>query len=93
MAKPEEKRERIEALRGLMDRLCAPDLMLPEATLLRARLSVLLRDRDEPREPCPPPAHGVRPRTLATPPRRSEKGRHGPRSSLAVPCPHPCLSG
>lgn len=34
--------ERVEALRGLMDRLCAPDLTLVEAKLLRGRLAELL---------------------------------------------------
>jgi hypothetical protein len=81
----ERKTERIEALRRLMDRLCAPDLMLPEATVLRGRLSVLLREQED-EGPSPAPAPDVRLRTLPTLPQRSEKGRSGLRSPLACPC-------
>ena len=42
MAGPEEKTERIEALRGLVERLDAPDLTLVEAKCLRAQLELLL---------------------------------------------------
>jgi len=42
MAGPEEKTERIEALRGLLERLDAPDLTLAEAQSLRAQLDRLL---------------------------------------------------
>jgi hypothetical protein len=42
MAGPEEKTERIEALRGLVERLGAPDLTLAEAETLRAQLERLL---------------------------------------------------
>jgi hypothetical protein len=44
----ELRAERIEALRGLLGRLCAPDLTMAEAKPLRARLIDLLGqiDRD-----------------------------------------------
>jgi hypothetical protein len=57
MGSSEEWAERIEALRGLLDRLCAPDLTLAEAKPLRTRLFDLLErtDRDmEPAETTPP---------------------------------------
>ena len=38
----QERTDRIDALRGLIERLCAPDLTLAEAKVLRARLSDLL---------------------------------------------------
>jgi hypothetical protein len=38
--------ERTEALRSLMERLCAPDLTLAEAKELRGRLSDLLETND-----------------------------------------------
>ena len=103
MANLENNHDRIEALSRLMDRLCAPDLMLPEATVLRARLSTLLEEQaavdSRPPSSLPSPAPGpspvaqrVRPRThLATSRLRSEKGRPGLRSPLAIPCA--CLSG
>ncbi len=50
MASPQQHAERIEALRGLIERLSAPDLNLAEATVLRGQLSDLLEagDRREP---------------------------------------------
>ena len=42
MGGPEERAGRIEALHGLLERLCSPDLTLAEARPLRARLSRLL---------------------------------------------------
>ncbi len=42
-----EKTDRIEALRGLIERLSAPDLTLDEAKELRERMTALL-SRDEP---------------------------------------------
>jgi hypothetical protein len=44
----QERTDRIDALRGLMERLCAPDLTLAEAEVLRARLSDLLEPDKEP---------------------------------------------
>ena len=38
----QERTDRIDALRGLIERLCAPDLTLAEAKVLRARLPDLL---------------------------------------------------
>jgi hypothetical protein len=46
MGRQEEQIERIEALRVLMDRLCAPDLTLTEAKALRGRLDDML-ERDD----------------------------------------------
>ncbi|WP_406694899.1 hypothetical protein V5E97_28040 [Singulisphaera sp. Ch08] len=82
MARLERKTERLEALRKLMDRLCAPDLMLPEATVLRNRLSVLLAHEDD----GVGVDHEVRPRYFVPAPLRSEKGRAGMRSPLCIPC-------
>ena len=45
----QERTDRIDALRGLIERLCAPDLTLAEATVLRARLPDLLEPDEEPR--------------------------------------------
>jgi hypothetical protein len=42
MGSQDEQTERIEALRGLIERLTAPDLTLAEANDLRGRLSDLL---------------------------------------------------
>lgn len=47
MISPCEQAERIQALRGLVERLCASDLTLTEAKVLRGRLSDLL-ERDRP---------------------------------------------
>ena len=44
----QERTDRIDALRGLIERLCAPDLTLAEAEVLRARLSDLLEPDNEP---------------------------------------------
>lgn len=82
---------RIEALGALLDRLCSLDLMLPEATLLRAELADLLRepadaDADEDEERPAPPVTGARPRPVA-PALRMPKGRTGSRSPLVVLCP------
>jgi hypothetical protein len=87
----EKKSERIEALHRLMDRLCAPDLMLPEAAVLRSRLWVLLLEQED-EGPSPAPAPEVRLRTLPTLPLRGEKGRSGLRSPLASPCLGLCLT-
>jgi hypothetical protein len=51
MGSSEERAERIEALRGLLDRLCAPDLTLAEAKPLRSRLFDLLERIDRGMEP------------------------------------------
>ena len=55
----EERTERIEALRGLLDSLCAPDLTLAEAKPLRTRLFDLLERIDRGTEPAgaTPPQH------------------------------------
>ena len=45
---PQERTDRIDALRGLIERLCAPDLTLAEATVLRGRISDLLEPDKEP---------------------------------------------
>jgi hypothetical protein len=47
MGNANERSERIEALRELMERLCAPDLTLAEATPLRDQLAALLAMSDE----------------------------------------------
>ena len=44
----QERTDRIDALRGLIERLCAPDLTLAEATVLRARLPDLLEWENQP---------------------------------------------
>jgi hypothetical protein len=46
MGSQQQKTERIEALRGLIERLSAPDLILAEATVLRGLLSDLLENGD-----------------------------------------------
>ena len=46
MGSQQERTERIEALRGLIERLSAPDLTLAEAKVLRSRISDLL-EREE----------------------------------------------
>jgi hypothetical protein len=48
MASQQERTERIEALRGLTERLSAPDLTLAEAKVLRGLLSDLLDSGDRP---------------------------------------------
>src|SRR5262249_31348337 len=48
MGVQQERIARIAALRGLIGRLCAPDLPLAEAEVLRARLSDLLEVDKEP---------------------------------------------
>jgi hypothetical protein len=57
MGSSEERAERIEALRGLLDGLSAPDLTLAEAKPLRTRLFDLLERTDRGTEPAggPPP--------------------------------------
>jgi hypothetical protein len=52
MGSSEERAERIAALRGLLDRLCAPDLTLAEAKPLRTRLFDLLERTDRGMEPA-----------------------------------------
>jgi hypothetical protein len=47
MGTQQEQTERIEALRGLIERLNAPDLTLTEAKVLRGRITDLL-ERDLP---------------------------------------------
>ena len=44
----QERTDRIDALRGLIERLCAPDLTLAEAEVLRGRISDLLEVDKEP---------------------------------------------
>lgn len=48
MTFPQEQSEQIEALRGLIERLSAPDLTLAEATILRGRMAALLERQDRP---------------------------------------------
>ena len=48
MESQQEQTERIEALRGLIERLSAPDLTLTEAVVLRGRLSDLLERDNKP---------------------------------------------
>ena len=54
----QEQTDRIEILRGLIARLCAPDLTLTEAKLLRGHLSDLMElgDRDVRHNPIAPAA-------------------------------------
>src|SRR5207248_76815 len=47
MGSQQERTERIEALRGLIERLSAPDLTLAEAKLLRGQISDLLEREDQ----------------------------------------------
>ena len=68
MGSSEERAERIEALRGLLDGLCAPDLTLAEAKPLRTRLLDLLERTDRGTEP----AGGPPPQPLAPSPNRNE---------------------
>ena len=57
MATPQEQTERLEALRGLIERLCAPDLTLSDAKILRGRVSELLEPGERRmREDQPAPA-------------------------------------
>jgi hypothetical protein len=44
----QEQTERIEALRGLIERLSAPDLTLAEAKVVRGRISDLLERDNQP---------------------------------------------
>jgi hypothetical protein len=56
--------DRVEALCGLLDGLCAPDLTLAEAKALRARLFGLLDPGPSPRDPlapCDEPNHPAPP--------------------------------
>ena len=48
MGSQQERTERMEILRGLIERLCAPDLTLAEAKVLRGRISDLLEWEDQP---------------------------------------------
>ena len=48
MGSQQERTERMEILRGLIERLGTPDLTLAEATVLRARLPDLLEPDKEP---------------------------------------------
>jgi hypothetical protein len=48
MGSPQEQAERMEILRGLIERLSAPDLTLAEAKVLRSRISDLLEREDQP---------------------------------------------
>jgi hypothetical protein len=52
MGSSEGRAERIEALRGLLERLCAPDLTLAEAKPLRTRLFDLLEQIDRGTKPA-----------------------------------------
>jgi hypothetical protein len=56
MASPGERDGRAEELRGVMERLCAPDLTLAESVALRARLAELLGrpGEDAPATPAVP---------------------------------------
>jgi len=51
MGSSEGRAERIEALRGLLERLCAPDLTLAEAKPPRTRLFDLREQIDRVRSP------------------------------------------
>jgi hypothetical protein len=44
----QERTERMEVLRGLIERLSAPDLTLAEAKVVRGRISDLLEPEDRP---------------------------------------------
>jgi hypothetical protein len=46
MEQPKERVERLEMLRGLVERLCGPDLTLAEAKALRIQVLILLERRD-----------------------------------------------
>jgi hypothetical protein len=48
MGRQQEQAERLEMLRGLIERLSAPDLTLAEAKVLRGRISDLLEREDQP---------------------------------------------
>ena len=58
MGSPQEQAERMEILRGLIERLSAPDLTLTEAKLLRDHLSDLMElgDGDVRHDPIAPAA-------------------------------------
>ncbi len=64
----QERAERIDALRWLLDGLCAPDLTLAEAKPLRARLFDLLERTDRVMEP----AGATPPQPLVPSPDRNE---------------------
>jgi hypothetical protein len=68
MGSSEERAERIEALRGLLDRLCAPDLTLAEAKPLRTSLFDLLERTDRGMGPT----GATPPQPLAPSPNRNE---------------------
>jgi hypothetical protein len=72
MGSQHEQTERVEALRGLIERLSAPDLTLAEAKVLRDHLSDLLERGN-------PPAGGARMTSspvLVPPPGRGDGPRH-----------------
>ena len=85
MAGPRQTTERIEALRGLLERLGAPDLTLAEAKPLRTRLFDLLERTDRGREPT----GAIPPQPLAP---SSDRDRGPPSGGLSrglsrrVPC-------
>jgi len=58
MGFPQEQTDRIKVLRGLIERLSAPDVTLTEAKLLRGHLSDLMEvgDRDVRHNPIAPAA-------------------------------------
>ena len=57
MGSQQERTGRIEALRGLIERLSAPDLTLAEAKVVRGCISDLLeRDNPPAGPPCPRPS-------------------------------------
>ena len=47
MGSQQERTERMEILRGLIERLSAPDLTLAEAKVLRGRIADLLEREDQ----------------------------------------------
>jgi hypothetical protein len=77
--------ERIEALRGLLGRLCAPDLTLAGAKPLRTRLLDLLEQSD--RETAP--LRDIPSQPLAPPADRGEV----PKSRERSPEPSLCVAG
>lgn len=90
MARLERKNERLEALHKLMDRLCAPDLMLPEAKVLRNRLTILLAQTQE--DDVVESDHDAPAWCFSPVFSRNEKGRIGfeHRSPRCVPCLSGC---
>jgi hypothetical protein len=48
MGNQQEQAERMEILRGLIERLSAPDLTLAEAKVLRGRIADLLEPENQP---------------------------------------------